>query len=146
MNLFSKMYPLSQQFTTATSFCGHPDEIPQAIHYFSTSRGSVQSNIEDPRWAAVQARDASTDQQFVYAVKTTGIYCRPGYSARLPKWENAEFFDTLEAAEAAGYRPEPACIRRSDRGGDAAYGPDCRSLPHDRYGRDCSQSGSMTAL
>ncbi|NYT61715.1 bifunctional DNA-binding transcriptional regulator/O6-methylguanine-DNA methyltransferase Ada [Alcaligenaceae bacterium] len=59
----------------------------------------------DPRWAAVVARDASADQQFVYAVKTTGIYCRPSSLARLPKAGNVEFFDTPEAAQAAGYRP-----------------------------------------
>jgi AraC family transcriptional regulator of adaptative response/methylated-DNA-[protein]-cysteine methyltransferase len=56
------------------------------------------------RWAAVQARDASADGSFVYAVKTTGVYCRPSSPSRLPRRENVEFFDTAEAAEAAGYR------------------------------------------
>ncbi|CAI8812149.1 MULTISPECIES: bifunctional DNA-binding transcriptional regulator/O6-methylguanine-DNA methyltransferase Ada [Pseudomonas] len=60
---------------------------------------------DDPRWAAVVARDARADGQFVYAVKTTGIYCRPSSLARLPKPQNVEFFDTAEDAEAAGYRP-----------------------------------------
>ncbi|MBC3775479.1 bifunctional DNA-binding transcriptional regulator/O6-methylguanine-DNA methyltransferase Ada [Pseudomonas sp. SWRI99] len=59
----------------------------------------------DPRWAAVVARDPQADGQFVYAVKTTGIYCRPSSLARLPKPKNVEFFDTAEQAEAAGYRP-----------------------------------------
>lgn len=59
----------------------------------------------DPRWAAVRARDRAADTQFVYAVKTTGIYARPSSAARLPRPENVEFFDTAEAAEAAGYRP-----------------------------------------
>lgn len=59
----------------------------------------------DPRWAAVVARDPRADGQFVYAVKTTGIYCRPSSLARLPKPQNVEFFDTAEQAEAAGYRP-----------------------------------------
>lgn len=63
-------------------------------------------NIEnDPRWAAVVARDPRADGQFVYAVKTTGIYCRPSSLARLPKPQNVEFFETAEQAEAAGYRP-----------------------------------------
>ncbi|MBG7008408.1 bifunctional DNA-binding transcriptional regulator/O6-methylguanine-DNA methyltransferase Ada [Pseudomonas aeruginosa] len=57
------------------------------------------------RGAAVQARDASADGHFVYAVKTTGVYCRPSSSARRPRRENVEFFATAEAAEAAGYRP-----------------------------------------
>lgn len=60
---------------------------------------------DDPRWAAVVARDPRADGQFVYAVKTTGIYCRPSSLARLPKPQNVEFFDTAEDAEAAGYRP-----------------------------------------
>ncbi|WP_409319625.1 bifunctional DNA-binding transcriptional regulator/O6-methylguanine-DNA methyltransferase Ada [Pseudomonas sp. KCJK9016] len=60
---------------------------------------------DDPRWAAVIARDPRADGQFVYAVKTTGIYCRPSSLARLPKPQNVEFFDTAEEAEAAGYRP-----------------------------------------
>ncbi len=67
---------------------------------------STSLNTEDdPRWAAVVARDPRADGQFVYAVKTTGIYCRPSSLARLPKPQNVEFFDTAEDAEAAGYRP-----------------------------------------
>ena len=67
---------------------------------------STPLNIEDdPRWSAVVARDPRADGQFVYAVKTTGIYCRPSSLARLPKPQNVEFFDTAEEAEAAGYRP-----------------------------------------
>lgn len=58
----------------------------------------------DERWTAVQARDAAADGQFVYAVRTTGVYCQPSSSARLPKRENVEFFDSAKAAEAAGYR------------------------------------------
>ena len=59
----------------------------------------------DPRWARVLARDASADGQFVYAVKTTGVYCQPSSASRLPRPENIEFFDTPADAEAAGYRP-----------------------------------------
>ncbi|MDD0971237.1 MULTISPECIES: bifunctional DNA-binding transcriptional regulator/O6-methylguanine-DNA methyltransferase Ada [Pseudomonas] len=67
---------------------------------------STSLNTEDdPRWAAVVARDPRADGQFVYAVKTTGIYCRPSSLARLPKPQNVEFFDSAEDAEAAGYRP-----------------------------------------
>ena len=58
----------------------------------------------DGRWAAVQARDAAADGCFVYAVRTTGVYCQPSSTARLPKRENVEFFATAQDAEAAGYR------------------------------------------
>src|SRR5690606_36750886 len=65
----------------------------------------VAYETDDARWAAVQARDARADGQFVYAVRTTGVYCRPSSSSRLPRRENVQFFDTPQAAEAAGYRP-----------------------------------------
>ncbi|HHL0960152.1 TPA: bifunctional DNA-binding transcriptional regulator/O6-methylguanine-DNA methyltransferase Ada [Serratia marcescens] len=64
----------------------------------------IAYGTDDERWAAVQARDVGADGQFVYAVRTTGVYCQPSSSTRLPKRENVEFFDTAEAAEIAGYR------------------------------------------
>ncbi|OAE12415.1 6-O-methylguanine DNA methyltransferase [Pseudomonas simiae] len=63
------------------------------------------NNEQDPRWAAIIARDAKADTLFVYGVKTTGVYCRPSSASRLPRPQNIEFFDTPEQAEAAGYRP-----------------------------------------
>ena len=60
---------------------------------------------DDARWTAVCRRDAGADPHFVYAVRTTGVYCRPSSTARLPKRENVEFFESGKAAEAAGYRP-----------------------------------------
>ena len=60
---------------------------------------------EQERWAAVVARDPRADGQFVYAVKTTGVYAAPSSAARLPKRENVEFFDSEQAARQAGYRP-----------------------------------------
>lgn len=60
---------------------------------------------DDARWRAVQGRDARADAHFVYAVRTTGVYGRPSSSARRPRRENVEFFDSPEDAEAAGYRP-----------------------------------------
>ena len=59
---------------------------------------------EEARWAAVLARDVQADGHFVYAVKTTGVYCQPSSTARLPNRKNVEFFDSAEAAESAGYR------------------------------------------
>ena len=62
-------------------------------------------DTDEARWQAVQTRDAHADGHFVYAVRTTGVYCRPSSSARLPNRENVEFFPSPAAAEAAGYRP-----------------------------------------
>lgn len=69
------------------------------------TRASADQTRLDPRWAAVLARDPTADERFVYAVRTTGIYCRPSSVSRLPRPENVEFFDTAAQAEAAGYRP-----------------------------------------
>jgi AraC family transcriptional regulator of adaptative response/methylated-DNA-[protein]-cysteine methyltransferase len=60
------------------------------------------------RWEAVLRRDRSADGAFVYAVATTGVYCRPSCPARRPRRENVAFFETCEAARAAGFR---ACRR-----------------------------------
>lgn len=59
-------------------------------------------------WNAVCDRDRSRDGQFVFAVRTTRVYCRPSCPSRRPNRENVEFFDTLADARAAGYR---ACLR-----------------------------------
>ncbi len=61
------------------------------------------------RWQAVRARDRQADGAFVFAVRTTGVYCRPSCSARPARRANVEFFATREAAEAAGYRPCKRC-------------------------------------
>lgn len=60
---------------------------------------------DEARWQAIRTRDAAADTHFVYAVRTTGVYGRPSAAARQPKRENVEFFDSAQAAEAAGYRP-----------------------------------------
>lgn len=64
---------------------------------------------QDPRWQAVVARDAAADGQFYYAVRSTGVYCRPSCGARLARPENVTFHDTREQAEAAGFRPCKRC-------------------------------------
>ncbi|SFR96018.1 DNA-O6-methylguanine--protein-cysteine S-methyltransferase /Transcriptional regulator Ada [Dyella sp. OK004] len=70
----------------------------------TSTKNSSHYATDTQRWAAVQARDPAADGHFVYAVRTTGVYCRPSSSARLPRRENVVFFATAEAAEAAGYR------------------------------------------
>ena len=63
-------------------------------------------------WDAVLARDASQDGSFVFAVRSTGIYCRPSCPARRPRREQVSFFQIPEAAEQAGFR---ACRRCDPR-------------------------------
>jgi AraC family transcriptional regulator of adaptative response/methylated-DNA-[protein]-cysteine methyltransferase len=69
--------------------------------------------VSDPRWAAVVARDAKADGAFFYAVRTTGVYCRPSCGARTPRPENVTFYRTASDAERAGFRPCKRC--RPDR-------------------------------
>src|SRR5579862_272286 len=60
-------------------------------------------------WQAVTGRDAGADGSFVYAVRTTGVYCRPGCASRLPRRDNVAFYETVAAAAAAGFRPCKRC-------------------------------------
>ena len=71
---------------------------------------SVMPNVlNNPEmWNAVLARDASRDGSFVFAVRSTGIYCRPSCPARRPRREQVSFFQVPEAAEREGFR---ACRR-----------------------------------
>lgn len=68
---------------------------------------TIQSAPVDA-WHAVQRRDASFDGRFVYAVRTTGVYCRPSCAARRPHRENVAFYASPGDAERAGFRP---CLR-----------------------------------
>jgi AraC family transcriptional regulator of adaptative response/methylated-DNA-[protein]-cysteine methyltransferase len=62
----------------------------------------------DEYWQAVLAKDSRYDGQFVFAVSSTHIYCRPSCSARRPRRDRVSFFPFPEAAEQAGFR---ACLR-----------------------------------
>lgn len=66
-------------------------------------------DTEAARWAAVQRRDAAADGQFVFSVKTTGVYCRPSCAARPARRENVAFHASPEDAKRAGFRPCKRC-------------------------------------
>ena len=72
----------------------------------STVTPNLMNNPE--MWNAVLERDASRDGSFVFAVRSTGIYCRPSCPARRPRREQVSFFQVPEAAEREGFR---ACRR-----------------------------------
>ena len=67
----------------------------------------------DRCWQAVCDRDPAQDGRFVFAVRSTGIYCRPSCPARRPRRENVSFHSDAEAAAVAGFRP---CKRCSPQG------------------------------
>src|SRR5580693_521306 len=76
---------------------------------------------EEARWNALSARDSSQDGRFVFAVSSTGVYCRPSCPARRPRRENVRFFLRPEQAEQAGYR---ACLRCRPKSASANAQPD----------------------
>jgi AraC family transcriptional regulator, regulatory protein of adaptative response / methylated-DNA-[protein]-cysteine methyltransferase len=82
-----------------------------AILNFSEAGDMATVNKQVPdtsRWQSVLARDAEQDGKFVFAVSSTGVYCRPSCPSRRPRRENVTFFRAPADAEKAGYR---ACLR-----------------------------------
>ena len=73
----------------------------------------------DERYRAISARDTRFDGQFVTAVRSTGIYCRPSCPARTPKPQNVTFFPTSAAAHEAGYRACKRCLPEAAPGSPA---------------------------
>ncbi|WP_114191481.1 bifunctional DNA-binding transcriptional regulator/O6-methylguanine-DNA methyltransferase Ada [Edaphovirga cremea] len=66
-------------------------------------------STDEMRWQAIVTRDKKSEGHFIYAVKTTGIYCSPACPSRQPKRENVQFFNDAAEAEAAGFRPCKRC-------------------------------------
>lgn len=83
------------------------------------------------RWRAVRERAAAADGTFVFAVRTTGVYCRPSCPSKRAKRGNIAFFATCDAAEHAGFRACRRCHpRRKSTDGPlaAAVSDACRKL------------------
>ncbi|MGA2457849.1 MAG: bifunctional DNA-binding transcriptional regulator/O6-methylguanine-DNA methyltransferase Ada [Terriglobales bacterium] len=84
---------------------------PQPTAAQTTAQTAVQITavqINARRWQAVLNRDGSLDGAFVFAVSSTGVFCRPSCPAKRPRRENVSFFDHALQAEQSGYR---ACLR-----------------------------------
>lgn len=101
-------------------------------------QGETDERTHDPRWKDVLARSVKADHAFVYAVKTTGVYCRASCASRHASYENVQFFDTSAQAEGAGFRAclrcEPQLAPRAERQQDAVvelcrYIESCEVLP-----------------
>ncbi|MGB8006753.1 MAG: Ada metal-binding domain-containing protein, partial [Terriglobales bacterium] len=69
---------------------------------------AVTEQVDDRRWQAVLDRDASLDGAFVFAVSSTGVFCRPSCPSKRPRRQNVRFFAQPLEAERSGYR---ACLR-----------------------------------
>jgi AraC family transcriptional regulator, regulatory protein of adaptative response / methylated-DNA-[protein]-cysteine methyltransferase len=92
---------------------GRRDGVPSAAGlYFdnacSDNACSENARADDACWDAVIHRDSGQDGKFVFAVSSTGVYCRPSCAAKRPRRENVRFFLAPDEAEKAGFR---ACLR-----------------------------------
>ena len=79
---------------------------PRAYNCGMLQMNQIQN--DEQLWQAVLSKDARFDGQFVFAVSSTGVYCRPSCPSRRAHRERVKFFDLPEAAEQAGFR---ACLR-----------------------------------
>ena len=83
---------------------------------------AAQTLDDQTRWRSVLERDRQSDGRFVYAVRSTGIYCRPSCPSRRPRREHVSFFPSCDAAQSQGYRPCKRCRPQETSGED----PDTR--------------------
>lgn len=77
--------------------------------------------LSQSQWTAVIARDSSADGTFVYAVMTTGVYCRPSCPSRKPRRSNVQIFHRPQEAEDAGFRPCQRCRPQEPRPPQSAW-------------------------
>jgi len=98
---------------TADAILGEEAAAPMTVERANSNK-LVAARLSDDKgwdhknWSAVLRRDRGLDGKFVFAVATTGVYCRPSCPARRPRRGNVTFFLRPEQAEKAGFR---ACLR-----------------------------------
>src|SRR5580693_5399332 len=109
------------------------DEMTQFMTRTSNSEIAAAQRVQpaEARWNAVRNRDRGADGKFVYAVRSTGIYCRPSCPSRKPRREQVEFYSLPEAAEQKGFRACRRCKPRKVRLRDprtSAVAQVCRAI------------------
>jgi AraC family transcriptional regulator of adaptative response / methylphosphotriester-DNA alkyltransferase methyltransferase len=77
--------------------------------------------MTNEKWQAIIDNDASYNNQFFYAVKTTGIFCKPSCKSRIPKKENVRIFLNAEQALRANFRPCKRCKPTNERLPDSEW-------------------------
>src|SRR5579863_9411235 len=82
--------------------------LTEATEMAHSTQNKDENENQGSRWQAVLDRDAQQDGAFVFAVSSTGVYCRPSCPSRRPRRENVAFYLRPDQAEKAGYR---ACLR-----------------------------------
>lgn len=94
----------------------------------NTKDTTMKDLDEATMWRAVIERDARCDGRFVYAVQTTGVYCRPSCPSRRPLRRNALFFPDVESAQDAGFRACQRCRPGEARASDERFVAVCRHI------------------
>src|SRR5882762_6927071 len=122
----------------------------QRAKFSSVSRAAVVSDLTPGRrWRIVLARDRRYDGAFVYAVRSTGIYCRPSCPSRKPRRGQVVFFNLPEAAEQKGFRPCLRCRPRTINPRDAraeAVARVCREIEKRIHGEGGGAGESPVTL
>lgn len=85
------------------------------------SQHTPTSHIPIEQWQAIISNDRTYDGQFFYAVRTTGIFCRPSCKSKEPKMQNVTIFANAEQAVAAQYRPCKRCKPTGERLPDSEW-------------------------
>ncbi len=76
---------------------------------------SKEEQMTDEIWQAIVNNDINFDDQFFYAIKTTGIFCRPSCKSRVPIKENVRIYKTALQALSANFRPCKRCKPTEER-------------------------------
>jgi len=93
----------------------------------------MMDEIPDVQWQAILQNDAAYDHQFYYAVKTTGIFCRPSCKSKPPNKDNVSVFRNAAEALNAGYRPCKRCKPTGQRLPDAEWADQISRFIEENY-------------
>lgn len=86
-----------------------------ALEVKAMNRIEDEEQMTEEQWQAILQNDVAYNDIFFYAVKTTGIFCRPSCKSKAPNRENACVFQNAEQALAAGFRPCKRCKPTGER-------------------------------
>jgi AraC family transcriptional regulator of adaptative response/methylated-DNA-[protein]-cysteine methyltransferase len=115
-------------FFTLIARFGSPHPSKAGNIMIEVTKMQSRENEQIERWQLVLDRNPMADGQFVYAVRSTGVYCRPTCPSRRPRANQVEFFETPQDAERAGYRSCRRCNPQGGRPSAEAVAAACRYL------------------
>ncbi|WP_416151706.1 bifunctional transcriptional activator/DNA repair enzyme AdaA [Salipaludibacillus sp. HK11] len=75
----------------------------------------VGKELTEDMWQAIVKNDATYDDKMIYALKTTGIFCKPSCKSRMPNKVNVSIFNNVKEALSANFRPCKRCNPTKER-------------------------------